>query len=70
LNLTSEITGEVELDGNVLVLKRIHAHYRLRASEAQREVVERVHNMHVQHCPVARSLIPAIAISTSYELVS
>ena len=70
MKLTSEITGEVELDGNVLVLKRIHAHYRLRASEAQREVVERVHNMHVQHCPVASSLIPAIAISTSYELVS
>jgi len=54
----------------VLVLKRIHAHYRLRAREEQREVIERVHGMHVSRCPVARSLIPAIAISTSYELVS
>ena len=70
MNLTSEITGEVELDGNVLVLKRIHAHYRLRAGEDQREVIERVHSMHVSRCPVARSLIPAISISTSYELVS
>jgi len=70
LNLTAEITGEVELDGNVLVLKRIHAHYRLRAREDQREIVERVHNLHVERCPVARSLIPAINISTSYELVS
>jgi uncharacterized OsmC-like protein len=70
LNLTSEITGEIELDGHVLVLKRIHAHYRLRANEDKREVVERVHNMHVKNCPVARSLTPAIAISTSYELVS
>jgi uncharacterized OsmC-like protein len=54
----------------VLVLKRIHAHYRLRAREDQREIVERVHNLHVERCPVARSLIPAINISTSYELVS
>jgi uncharacterized OsmC-like protein len=54
----------------VLVLKRIHAHYRLRAREDQREVVERVHRMHVSHCPVARSVMPAIAVSTSYELVS
>ena len=70
LNLTSEITGEVEVDGGVLVLKRIHAHYRVRAREDQREVVERVHAMHVQRCPVARSVIPAIAVTTSYELVT
>jgi uncharacterized OsmC-like protein len=53
-----------------MILKRIHAHYRLRAAEDKRAVVERVHNVHVQNCPVARSLIPAIEISTSYELVS
>jgi uncharacterized OsmC-like protein len=60
----------VELDGKVLVLKRIHAHYRLRARQEQREVVERVHAAHVSHCPVARSLMPAISVSTSYELVT
>ena len=69
MNLTAEVTGEVELDGSVLILKRIHAHYRLRAREDQRETIERVHEMHASRCPVARSLIPAIAISTSYELV-
>ena len=53
-----------------MILKRIHAHYRLRAREEQREVVERVHKIHAQNCPVARSLIPAIEITTSYELVS
>ena len=58
------------MDQNILVLKRIHAHYRLRAGEDQREVIERVHDLHIARCPVARSLIPAIAISTSYELVS
>jgi uncharacterized OsmC-like protein len=63
------VTGEVELDGHVLVLRRIHVHYRLRASAEQREVVERVHRIHQEHCPVARSLRGAIAITTSYELV-
>lgn len=67
--LTAEVTGEIELDGKVLVIRRIHAHYRLRASEDQREVVERLHGKHQDYCPVARSLKGAIEIRTSYELV-
>lgn len=58
------------MEGSVLVIKRIHAHYRLRAPEANRETIERVHGMHADHCPVARSLRGAIEIRTSYELVS
>jgi uncharacterized OsmC-like protein len=54
----------------VLVLKRIHAQYKLRAEEGKRAVIERVHEMHVDHCAVARTLKAAIAISTSLELVS
>ena len=69
-NLTSEITGEIELEGNVLVIRRIHAHYRLRAGEDKRETVERVHSLHADHCPIALSLKKAIDISTSFELVS
>ena len=51
------------------MIRRIHAHYRLRAREEAREVVERVHIVHQEYCPVARSLKGAIEISTSYELV-
>jgi organic hydroperoxide reductase OsmC/OhrA len=68
--LVSEVTGEIELDGKVLIIKRIHAHYKLRAPEEQRETVERVHGKHAEFCPVARSIRAAIAVSTSYELVS
>ena len=68
--LTAEVTGEVEVDEKVLVIKRIHAHYRLKASEEHRETIERVHGFHADKCPVARSLKGAIAIRTSYELVS
>ncbi len=65
-----EITGEIETEGSVLIIKRIHAHYRLRAAAEQRESIERVHGMHQDRCPVARSLKGAIEMSTSYEIVS
>ena len=54
----------------MLVIRRIHAHYRLRASEDKREIVERVHSLHADHCPIALSLKKAIDISTSFEFVS
>jgi hypothetical protein len=30
--LTSEATGEIELEGNVLVIRRIHVRYRLKSA--------------------------------------
>jgi uncharacterized OsmC-like protein len=57
------------VDGGVLVIRRIHAHYKLRAPEFQRETIARVHALHADRCPVARSLKGAIDISTSFELI-
>jgi uncharacterized OsmC-like protein len=54
----------------VLVIKRIHVTYRLRAPEDARATVERVHGVHTTHCPVYRSLHRAIEITTSYELTA
>lgn len=59
----------MEVEGNVLILRRIKTNYKLRAPEAQREVIERIHAIHADHCPVARSLKGAIEIQTSFELV-
>ena len=67
--LVGEITGEIEVDEGVLVIRRIHARYRLRAPEEKRETIERVHGFHAGKCPVARSLRGSIDITTSYELV-
>ncbi len=67
--LTAEVTGEVESDGGVLIIKRIQVNMRLRASEEVREVVERVHGVFANKCPVFRSIGPAIEITSSYELV-
>ena len=59
--------GEVELEGSVLILKRIHCKLELRAPEEHRAIAEKVHGIFAQACPVYRSLIAAIAITT--ELV-
>jgi uncharacterized OsmC-like protein len=59
--------GEVELDDSVLVIRRIHVVLKLKAEESQRETAQRVHGFFADRCPVYRTLIPAIAITT--ELV-
>ncbi len=56
--------GEVELEGKVLVIRRIHVKLRLKAPAAQRETAERVHGIFRDACPVYRSLKAAIAITT------
>jgi uncharacterized OsmC-like protein len=60
--------GEVETDGNVLILRRIHVTYQLKAPASARETVERVHAVHAQGCPVYRSLQGAIGITTEVRL--
>ena len=67
--LTAEVTGEVESEDGVLIIKRIQVKMQLRASEDHREVVERVHGVFANKCPVFRSIGPAIEITSSYELI-
>ena len=57
--------GEVELEGKVLVVKRIRVTYTgLQVSEDDRDKVERVLAVHADGCPVARSLKGSIEITT------
>jgi uncharacterized OsmC-like protein len=60
--------GEVELEGNVLVVRRIHVTMRLRGALEHRETVERVHGFYAENCPLYRSLKAAIAITTEVAL--
>jgi uncharacterized OsmC-like protein len=58
--------GEVELEGKVLVLKRIHVTYTgFELADADRTTVQRVLDTHMQGCPVARSIGAAIDVTTS-----
>lgn len=59
----------MEKEDGVLVIKRIHVLYRLRAPEAARATAERVRAMHHEHCPVYRSIGGCIDITTELELV-
>jgi len=68
--LTGEITGEVETEDNVLVIRRIHVAMRLVAPEEARETVERVHKMFPMNCPLYRTFHNTLQLSSSYTLVA
>jgi uncharacterized OsmC-like protein len=64
------VTGEVETEDGVLVIRRIHVNLRLVASEDVRETVDRVHEMYAMRCPLYRTLHSAIEITTSVQLAN
>jgi organic hydroperoxide reductase OsmC/OhrA len=66
--LVSEARGEVEKDGNVLVIKRIHVSYHLKLNPEQRETAERVHGFHADKCPVARTIKDCVDITTELNM--
>jgi len=66
--LASEAKGEIEKDGNVLVIKRIHVTYHLKLKPEQRETAEKVHGFHADFCPVARSIKGCIDITTELQM--
>src|SRR5215472_1131283 len=68
--LTAEVTGEVETEEGVLVIRRIHVAMRLVAPEASRATVERTHAVYAMRCPLYRTLHEAIQLTSSCELVA
>jgi len=67
--LTADVTGEVETEEGVLVVRRIHVAMRLRSPESARPTVDRVHGMYAMRCPLYRTLHKTIALSSSIELI-
>lgn len=63
------MVGDVEKEGGVLVLRRIHVKYKLHVPNPDevRDTVARVLEMHVDKCPVALSLKGAIEVTTEVE---
>ena len=68
--LTADVTGEVETEEGVLVIRRIHVAMRLKAPEQVKETVERVHTNYAMHCPLYRTLHKTIHLTSSFELVT
>lgn len=68
--LRAEATGEIELEGDTLVIKRILVTYLFSPEgEVDRAQVDRVLGFHADHCPVARSIGGSIDITTKVEYV-
>ena len=67
--LTGEITGEVETEDGVLVIRRIHVAMRLIAPEEVKPVVERVHEIYAMHCPLYRTFHKTLQLTSSYMLM-
>jgi uncharacterized OsmC-like protein len=68
--LMADVTGEVETEEGVLVIRRMHVAMRLKAPEQKKETVERVHSTYAMHCPLYRTLHKTIQLTSSFELVT
>jgi uncharacterized OsmC-like protein len=67
--LIAEVTGEVEAEDGVLVIRRIHVDMQLAAPAEAQETVERVHGIYAMNCPLYRTLHKAIQLTSSYTLI-
>ena len=67
--LTADVTGEVETEEGVLVIRRIHVAMRLVAPEELKQTVKRVHSIYAMNCPLYRTLHKAIQLTSSYAVV-
>ncbi|MBZ5567121.1 MAG: OsmC family protein [Acidobacteriia bacterium] len=67
--LVAEVRGEIESDDGVLVIRRVHVKFLLKAPDTVRETVDRVHGIYKDKCPVYRTLRPAMEITSACELV-
>ncbi|MGD8961717.1 MAG: hypothetical protein PVF29_01185 [Desulfobacterales bacterium] len=65
--LISEARGEIEKDGKVLVIRRIHVTYYLKLKPEQKETAQKVHGFHADFCPVARSIKGSIDVTTELK---
>ena len=68
--LTADVTGEVETEENVLVIRRIHVAMRLVAPQDVKETVERVHGIYAMRCPLYRTFHKTLQLTSSFELVT
>jgi uncharacterized OsmC-like protein len=68
--LSADVTGEVETEDGVLVIRRIHVSFTLAAPDSARATVERVHAMYAMRCPLYRTLHTAITLTSSVQLAT
>jgi uncharacterized OsmC-like protein len=65
--VVADVKGEIELEGKVLVIKRIHVIYHLQTPGEEKEKVDRAYAVHAENCPVYRSIYRAIDVTTELD---
>ena len=65
--MVGDARGEIELEGKVLVIKRIHVIYHLQTPREDKEKVDRAYVIHAENCPVYLLLRAAIDITTELD---
>ncbi|MDQ3602568.1 MAG: hypothetical protein M3385_01750 [Actinomycetota bacterium] len=66
-SLHAETVGEIEVEGKVLVIKRIKQVFHITAEGQDRETIERVLEVYADSCPVAASVKGSIEISSELD---
>lgn len=66
--LVAEVTGEVETEDGVLIIRRIHVDMHVAAPASARDTIERVHGIYAMNCPLYRTLHKAIQLTSSFIL--
>ena len=59
--------GEVEKEDGVLVIRRIHVRYTLRAPAEHETAARRAHGVHHPKCPVYRTIAGCVEITTELD---
>ena len=67
--LTADVTGEVETEDGVLVIRRIHVTMHVAASTEHRNTIDRAHSIYAMNCPLYRTLHKAIQLTSSYDFL-
>lgn len=68
--LIANVTGEVETEDGVLIIRRIHVEMQLIAPEDVRETVERVHGIYAMNCPLYRTFYKTLQLTSSCVLTA
>jgi uncharacterized OsmC-like protein len=65
--VVADVEGEIEIEGKVLVIKRIYVLYHLQTPREDKEKVDRAYAIHAENCPVYRSIHKAIEVTTGLD---
>ena len=68
-SIRADVAGHNELVDGIVKLTRIDIAYALRIPPGSREVVDRALSRHRDKCPTAQSLMPAVAVEWTVDIV-